>query len=87
MDRLHPGIITTCQEDWFHSIQELNRTIWDQQAMEKLSLEEMASTLGGKAGGNANCARCSIFFLAGYGLVVTMFEWLGDGPAVKQNRL
>jgi len=55
--------------------------------MEKLSLEEMASTLGGKAGGNANCARCSIFFLAGYGLVVTMFEWLGDGPAVKQNRL
>ncbi len=54
-----------------------------QQAMEVLNLDEMNTILGGKTGGNANEARSSFFFMAGFGIMVTLLDWLSDLPVVK----
>ena len=51
--------------------------------METLNLNEMKTILGGKTVGNINEARSSFFFLAGFGIVITLLDWLSDLPAVK----
>ena len=51
--------------------------------MEKLNSEEMILIFGGKSKENAGDPKSPIFFMVGFKFVVTLFDWLGNIPAVK----